>query len=102
MRLLKLPEGSKTALRTYSKGMLDFDSRIKHTFIDDGSTWAVKVGLHADYPHAGIDSESGCMAVANDVVLQCYKPVVNRVIGLIQEQLASAATYQPRMRLKVR
>lgn len=102
IKILKLPEGSRIAGRTYAKGILDFESRIKHAFSDDGSTWAVKVGLFADYPDAGIDRESGCMAVTNDAMLSCYKPVVDRVTELISDQLASAAEYHPRTRVKVR
>ena len=100
--MLKLPEGSKIAARTYAKGIIDFDSRIKHAFSDDGSTWAVEVDLFADYPDAGIDRESGCMAVTNEVMLSFYEPAVNRVIELISDQLTSAAKYHPRTRVKVR
>ncbi|KXX77095.1 Kinesin light chain 1 [Madurella mycetomatis] len=99
--MLKLPkEESKLVARTYAKGIVDFEYRIKHAFSDDGSTWAVKVGLFADYPDAGIDRESGCMAVTNEVMLSCYKPVVDRVIELISDQLTSAAKYHPRTRVK--
>jgi len=100
--MLKLPPSSKIAARTYAKGILDFDSRIKHAFSGDGSTWAFKVGLSADYPDAGIDRESGCMAVTDEVMLSCYDPVMNRVIGLIRDQLANAAQRHPKTRVKVR
>lgn len=97
--MLKLPPSSKIAARTYAKGILDFDSRIKHAFSGDGSTWAFKVGLSADYPDAGIDRESGCMAVTNEAMLSCYDPVMNQVIGLIRDQLANA---HPKAQVKVR
>ncbi len=99
---MKLPEGSKTAARTYAKGIIDFQSRIKHAFSDDGSTWAVTVGVFADFTDAGIDEESGCMAVTNKVMRACFEPVVNRVIELIREQLTSAAEDHPRTPVKVR
>lgn len=100
-RKLKLPEGSKTAGRTYAKGMIDFHTRIKHSFSDDGSTWAVDVGLFADYPDAGIDRESGCMAITNQTMLACYDPPVNRVIELMMDQLASVRKQHPGTRVKV-
>jgi hypothetical protein len=99
IKMLKLPPSSKIAARTYAKGILDFDSRIKHAFSGDGSTWAFKVGLSADYPDAGIDRESGCMAVTNEAMLSCYDPVMNQVIGLIRDQLANA---HPKAQVKVR
>ena len=100
--MLKLPpEKSKIAARTYAEGMFDFDSRLKYAFSGDGSTWAVEVGLFADYPDAGIDRQSGCMAFTNEVMLYFYKPVVDRVIELIQNQLTVATIYRPRTRVKV-
>ncbi|KAK3293689.1 uncharacterized protein B0H64DRAFT_218475 [Chaetomium fimeti] len=98
--MLKLPKGSKVAARTYAKGMVDFNSRIKHTFSGDGSTWAVQVGLEADFPDAGIDRESGCMSVTNEVMLSFYDPVVNVVIELISDQLATVARHHPTTRVK--
>jgi hypothetical protein len=98
---MKLPEGSKIAGRAYLKGMADFDTRIKHAFSGDGSTWAVDVGLFAHNPDAGIDVESGCMAVTNEDMLSCYDPVVNRVIELISDQLKTAESHYPRTRVEV-
>jgi hypothetical protein len=99
--MLKFAEDSKTAGRIYAKAIMDFDSRIKHAFSNDGSTWAVEVGVFADYPDAGIDGGSGSMAVTNEDMLACYEPPVNRVIELISDQLTSAAKSHPRTRVKV-
>lgn len=99
---MKLPDESKTAARTYAKGIVDYHSRIKYAFSDDGSTWAVNVGLFADYPDAGVDSQSGCMAVTNEVMLRCYDPAVSRANLLIAEQLKSAASNHPGTVVKVR
>ncbi|KAH6848057.1 hypothetical protein B0I37DRAFT_156498 [Chaetomium sp. MPI-CAGE-AT-0009] len=92
--------GPVNAWHAYAKGVIDFNSRIKHAFNDDGSTWAVNVGLFADYPDAGIDEKSGCMAVTNEDMLSCYKPVAYRVIQLISDQLTAVTMYHPRARVK--
>lgn len=81
--------------------MIDFDSRIKDAFSDDGSKWAVEVGLFADYPDAGIDSESGSMSITNEDMRSLYQPVVDRVIELMMDQLASVKKQHPRKRVKV-
>ena len=97
-----LTEEPEVAARTYAKGCIDFDSRLKYVFSGDRSTWAVEVGLFADYPDVGIDRESGCMAITNEVMLSVYKPVVDRVVELIRDQLRSAAKHHPRTPVKVR
>jgi hypothetical protein len=81
--------------------MTDFETRIKAGFSDDGSIWAVAVGLFADYPDAGIDGESGCMSVTNKAMRSLYQPVVDRVIELMMDQLASVRKQHPRTRVKV-
>ncbi|KAH6622583.1 hypothetical protein F5144DRAFT_622756 [Chaetomium tenue] len=95
IKKLDLSKGSKIAGRIYAKGIIDFNTRIKHSFSDDGSTWAVNVGLSVDYPDVGIDRESGCMAVTNKLMRACFNPPVDRVIELITDQLSSVRKQHP-------
>ncbi|KAH8591766.1 hypothetical protein B0O99DRAFT_654237 [Bisporella sp. PMI_857] len=85
LRLMRLPQGSKTASRVYAKCTIDFENRIRHDFRNNGQKWAVDVGIEADYPEVGI--EEGYMVFTNDEVLACFEPVVNRIIELIRNQI---------------
>ena len=47
--------------------------------------WAVDVGIEAEFPEAGI--EEGYMTFTNEEILQCFEPVVNRILELVRNQI---------------
>ncbi|KAL6361517.1 hypothetical protein LRP88_04987 [Fusarium phalaenopsidis] len=85
IRKMKLPDGSKTAGRVYAKCIMDFENRIKADFRNNGQKWAVDVGIEAEFPEAGI--EEGYMTFSNEEILQCFEPVVNRILELVRNQI---------------
>jgi hypothetical protein len=85
IRKMKLPDGSKTAGKVYAKCIMDFENRIKADFRNNGQKWAVDVGIEAEYPEAGI--EEGYMTFTNEEILQCFEPVVNRILELVRNQI---------------
>ena len=85
IRKMKLPDGSKTAGKVYAKCIMDFENRIKADFRNSGQKWAVDVGIEAEYPEAGI--EEGYMTFTNEEILQCFEPVVNRILELVRNQI---------------
>lgn len=85
IRKMNLPDGSRTAGRVYAKCIMDFENRIKADFRNNGQKWAVDVGIEADYPDAGI--EEGYMTFTNEEILQCFEPVVNRILELVRNQI---------------
>ena len=85
IRKMKLPDGSRTAGRVYAKCIMDFENRIKADFRNNGQKWAVDVGIEAEYPEAGI--EEGYMTFTNEEILQCFEPVVNRILELVRNQI---------------
>ena len=85
IRKMKLPDGSRTAGRVYAKCIMDFENRIKADFRNNGQKWAVDVGIEADFPEAGI--EEGYMTFTNEEILQCFEPVVNRILELVRNQI---------------
>lgn len=85
IRKMKLPDGSRTAGRVYAKCIMDFENRIKADFRSNGQKWAVDVGIEADFPDAGI--EEGYMTFTNEEILQCFEPVVNRILELVRNQI---------------
>ena len=85
IRKMKLPDGSRTAGRVYAKCIMDFENRIKADFRGNGQKWAVDVGIEADFPEAGI--EEGYMTFTNEEILQCFEPVVNRILELVRNQI---------------
>jgi len=64
---------------------MDFENRIKADFRNNGSKWAVDVGIEAEFPEAGI--EEGYMSFSNEEILQCFEPVVNRILELVRNQI---------------
>ncbi|TQB68523.1 hypothetical protein MPDQ_003350 [Monascus purpureus] len=80
IRKMKLPDGSKTAGRVYAKCIMDFENRIKADFRNNGQKWAVDLGIESDFPEANI--EEGYMTFTNEEILQCFEPVVNRILEL--------------------
>ncbi|KAM5444988.1 hypothetical protein MferCBS31731_000444 [Microsporum ferrugineum] len=85
IRKMKLPDGSRTAGKVYAKCIMDFENRIKADFRNNGQKWAVDVGIEADFPEAGI--EEGYMTFTNEEILQCFEPVVNRILELVRNQI---------------
>ncbi|KAK3936725.1 heat shock 70 kDa protein 12B [Diplogelasinospora grovesii] len=85
LRKMRLPEGSKTVGRVYAKAIMDFENRIKGDFRNNGQNWAVDVGIESEWPEAGI--EDGYMTFTNEAILQCFEPVINRVLELVQNQV---------------
>jgi len=85
IRKMKLPDGSRTAGKVYAKCIMDFENRIKADFRNNGSKWAVDVGIEAEFPEAGI--EEGYMTFSNEEILQCFEPVVNRILELVRNQI---------------
>ncbi|KAJ5161972.1 hypothetical protein N7492_007364 [Penicillium capsulatum] len=85
IRKMKLPDGSRIAGKVYAKCIMDFENRIKADFRDNGQKWAVDVGIEADYPDANI--EEGYMTFTNEEILQCFEPVVNRILELVRNQI---------------
>ncbi|RKF55635.1 Heat shock 70 kDa protein 12A [Golovinomyces cichoracearum] len=87
IRKMKLPDGSKTAGRVYAKCIMDFENRIKADFRNNNQKWAVDVGIEAEFPEAGI--EEGYMTFTNEEILQCFEPVVNRILELVRNQIVA-------------
>lgn len=85
IRKMKLPDGSKIAGRVYAKCIMDFENRIKADFRNNGQKWAVDVGIESEFPEAGI--EEGYMTFTNEEILQCFEPVVNRILELVRNQI---------------
>ncbi|KAH2819555.1 hypothetical protein KXW07_005788 [Aspergillus fumigatus] len=85
IRKMKLPDGSRTAGKVYAKCIMDFENRIKADFRNNGQKWAVDVGIEADFPEANI--EEGYMTFTNEEILQCFEPVVNRILELVRNQI---------------
>jgi len=85
IRKMKLPDGSKTAGKVYAKCITDFENRIKANFRNNGQNWAVDVGIEKEYPDAGI--EEGFMSFTNEEILQCFEPIVNRILELVRNQI---------------
>ena len=85
IRKMNLPDGSRIVGRVYAKCLMDFENRIKADFRNNGQNWAVDVGIQADYPEAGI--EDGYMMFTNEEILQCFEPVINRVLELVRCQI---------------
>jgi hypothetical protein len=85
IRKIKLSDGSRTAGKVYAKCITDFENRIKADFHNNGQKWAVDVGIKANFPDAGI--EEGYMTFTNKEILQCFEPVVNRILELVRNQI---------------
>ena len=85
IRKMKLPDGHKTSGKVYAKCMLEFEHRIKQDFCNNGQRWAVDVGIEIELPEASI--EEGYMVFTNEEIQQCFEPVVNRILGLVRNQI---------------
>lgn len=99
IRKMNLPDGSRTAGRVYAKCIMDFENRIKADFRNNGQKWAVDVGIEADYPDAGI--EEGYMTFTNEEILQCFEPVVNRILELVRNQIIAIQAQNRLLQVRV-
>ncbi|KAL4780507.1 hypothetical protein BJX76DRAFT_44714 [Aspergillus varians] len=98
IRKMKLPDGSRTAGKVYAKCIMDFENRIKADFRNNGQKWAVDVGIEADFPDAGI--EEGYMTFTNEEILQCFEPVVNRILELVRNQIIAIQAQNRNLQLQ--
>jgi hypothetical protein len=87
IRKMKLPETSRTAGKVYAKSIMEFENRIKADFRNNGQKWAVDVGIEADFLEANI--EEGYMTFTNEEILQCFEPVVARILELVRNQISA-------------
>ena len=99
IRKMKLPDGSKTAGKVYAKCIMDFETRIKADFRNNGQKWAVDVGIEAEFPEAGI--EEGYMTFTNEEILQCFEPVVNRILELVRNQIIAIQAQNRPLQVKI-
>jgi Hsp70 protein len=99
IRKMKLPDGSRTAGKVYAKCIMDFENRIKADFRNNGQKWAVDVGIEAEFPEAGI--EEGYMTFTNEEILQCFEPVVNRILELVRNQIIAIQAQNRNLQVSV-
>lgn len=99
IRKMKLPDGSKTAGKVYAKCIMDFENRIKADFRNNGQKWAVDVGIEAEFPEAGI--EEGYMTFTNEEILQCFEPVVNRILELVRNQIIAIQAHNRSLQVRL-
>lgn len=90
IRKAKIPDGSRTAGKIYAKCMIDFEQRIKHDFRNNGQKWEVNIGVKVAFPEA--DIEDDYMAFNNSEILDCFEPVVSRIIELVRSQIIATQT----------
>ena len=77
---MKLHNGVRPVSRVYAKCIIYFENFIKAGFRNNGQKWAVDVGFEP-----GI--EDGYMIFTNEEILQCFEPVVNRILELVRNQI---------------
>ncbi|PQE24450.1 Heat shock 70 kDa 12A protein [Rutstroemia sp. NJR-2017a BBW] len=53
--------------------------------VSECTAGSVDVGIEAEFPEAGI--EEGYMTFTNEEILQCFEPVVNRILELVRNQI---------------
>ena len=99
IRKMKLPDGSRTAGKVYAKCIMDFENRIKADFRNNGQKWAVDVGIEAEFPEAGI--EEGYMTFTNEEILQCFEPVVNRILELVRNQIIAIQAQNRSLQVRI-
>ncbi|KAF5130757.1 Heat shock protein 12B [Metarhizium anisopliae] len=85
-RLTLVSEPEAAALFCSKTGLLNLKVHDAVLIVDcGGGTWAVDVGIEAEFPEAGI--EEGYMTFTNEEILQCFEPVVNRILELVRNQI---------------
>jgi hypothetical protein len=82
IRKMKLPDGLRPVSRIYAKCVIYFENVIKAGFRNNGQKWAVDVGF-------GTGIEDGYMIFTNEDILQCFEPVVNRILELVRNQIVA-------------
>jgi hypothetical protein len=82
IRKMKLHNGVRPVSRVYAKCIIYFENFIKAGFRNNGQKWAVDVGFEP-----GI--EDGYMIFTNEEILQCFEPVVNRILELVRNQIVA-------------
>ena len=90
---------AETAGKFYAKCIMDFENRIKSDFRNNGQKWAVDVGIEAEFPEAGI--EEGYMTFTNEEILQCFEPVVNRILELVRNQIIAIQAQNRTLQVKI-
>ena len=80
IRKMKLSDGFRPVSRVYANCVIYFENFIKAGFRNNGQKWAVDVGFEP-----GI--EDGYMIFTNEDILQCFEPVVNRIVELVRNQI---------------
>ena len=84
--------------RVYAKCIIDFENRIKTGFRNNGQKWAVDVGIETEFPEAGI--EEGYMTFTNEEILCCFKPVVDRILELINNQITAVVAQNKSLQVR--
>lgn len=80
IRKMKLSDGFRPVSSVYAKCFIYFENFIKAGFRNNGQKWAVDVGFEP-----GI--EDGYVIFTNEDILQCFEPVVNRILELVRNQV---------------
>jgi hypothetical protein len=75
----------KTASRVYRACMKDFKFRVVPKFANNGQEWVFGGDIKAPFPETEL--ETGYITFTNNEILQCFEPVVNRVLELIRKQV---------------
>ncbi|KAF4451643.1 hypothetical protein F53441_5322 [Fusarium austroafricanum] len=96
VRRMRLPDGTRTAAKAYSRCIADFERRIMPEFRHNGEEWAIDVGITMDFPEA--DISDGFMTYTNDEISECFQPVTdgigNMLIDAISEVFRMDLTIQ--------
>ena len=92
---MKISDASRTAGRVYARCIMDFESRIKRDFQNNGQKWAVDVGIEAQFPEAGI--EDSYMVFTNQEILTQFKPVRDRTLALITQEVEYVTNQRERV-----
>ena len=64
---------------------MDFENQIKGNFRNNGQQFFVDVGIEAEFPEVPI--KEGHIIFSNEEVFQCFEPVINRIVELVQDQI---------------
>lgn len=83
MREMKLRQGSSIEGTVWALTYDDFEHRIKASFQNTGENFS----LHVKLEDATADIKDGYMTWTNEELLECFNPVVDRIIELIASQV---------------
>jgi hypothetical protein len=84
VRKMNLSKDGNFAGKLYWKSCGEFESRIKGDFTNSGQDWKIHIGTGSDCPEVGFVDEY--ITFTNEEILQCFDPVVNGVIDLMNKQ----------------